>query len=90
MYVGSDAGAWEKKLHEYLPLEDVTHKLDPWHLNRAIKVAWPDKCDHDPLFELLHKGKVDGLINVLELRKLSGYGDRKKFFRPEEGGVAGR
>ena len=78
VFCASDGGSWEKKAKEYLPLTDVCHSLDPWHLNRAIKVAWPDAKDNYVLFELLYKGDICALLEVLRLRCESGYGDKRK------------
>jgi len=79
IWAGSDGGGWDKTFHEYFPTDiEITHKLDPWHLNRAIKVAWPDKADQKDLFELLYQGDIDGLLSVLRLRADTGFGDRDK------------
>jgi hypothetical protein len=78
VWAASDGGSWEKQLPEFLPFCKVTHSLDPWHLNKAIKAAWPDKKDSAVLFKLLYSKDIDGLIDVLRLRLDTGYGDAKK------------
>ncbi|MGV8082888.1 MAG: UPF0236 family transposase-like protein [Coriobacteriia bacterium] len=77
-WAGTDGGAWCKALPGYLHGVEVLHKLDPWHVNRAIKRAYPEHEESAPLFELLHAGDVEGLIEVLRLRGDTGYGDAKK------------
>jgi hypothetical protein len=73
IWFSSDGGGWEKQLKEYLPAHiSVTHKLDPWHLNRAIKVACPDKDEQRPLFEMLYQGNIDGVLEQLRLRIQTG------------------
>ncbi|MBN2248444.1 MAG: hypothetical protein JW733_07080 [Coriobacteriia bacterium] len=63
----------------------VVHKLDPRHVNRAIKTAFPEPADAAALFELLHAGRIDELLDVLALRLETGYGDEGKGYEPRSG-----
>jgi hypothetical protein len=74
-YTGSDGGVWCTRLADYLHGPEVVHRLDPWHVNRAVKTAFPHPEDAAPLFELLHSGEVGELLDVLFLRLDTGYGD---------------
>ncbi len=65
-YVGSDGGGWCKGLPDYLHGPEIVHKLDPWHVNRAVKNAFPDHEDAAPLFELLYSGDIGYLKNNRE------------------------
>lgn len=77
-YTGSDGAKWCASLGDYLHGPRIVHKLDPWHVNRAIKTAYPDARDAAPLFELLGSGRIDELLDVLSLRLDTGYGDEDK------------
>lgn len=77
-WAGSDGGGWCKKLPGYLHGPEIVHKLDGWHVNRALKTAFPDREDAAPLFDLLRAGEIGGLLDVLALRLDTGYGEREK------------
>ncbi|MGV8082016.1 MAG: UPF0236 family transposase-like protein [Coriobacteriia bacterium] len=77
-FAGTDGEEWCKKLPGYLDGPKVVSKLDPWHVNRAIKRAFPEPQDAAPLFDLLKEGDVTALLDVLRLRLNTGYGDPKK------------
>ena len=77
-YTGSDGAGWCTMLADYLHGPEVVHKLDPWHVNRAIKAAFPDPEDVAPLLDLLNSGEVDELLDVLSLRLDTGFGDAAK------------
>jgi hypothetical protein len=74
-YTGSDGAKWCGSLADHLHGPKVVHKLDPWHVNRAIKSAFPEPDDAAPLFELLHAARLDELLDVLTLRLDTGFGD---------------
>jgi len=67
-YAGSDGAKWCGALADYLHGPTVIHKLDPWHVNRAIKAACQDPRDAAPLFALLHEGHIDDLLGELRAR----------------------
>ena len=77
-YTGSDGAKWCGALADHLHGPKIVHKLDPWHLNRAIKTAFPEPQDAAPLFEMLYAGRVDELLEVLRLRLDTGFGDEGK------------
>jgi len=77
-YTGSDGEGWCRKLSDHLHGPKIVHKLDPWHVNRAVKTAFPDPKDAAPLFDLLGAGKVDELLDVLSLRLETGLSDPAK------------
>ena len=77
-YTGSDGAKWCGALADHLHGPKIVHKLDPWHVNRAIKTAFPEPGDAAPLFELLSAGMLDELLEVLRLRLDTGYGDEAK------------
>jgi len=77
-YSGSDGAKWCGSLADYMHGVEVVHKLDPWHVNRAIKSACLDPRDARPLFDLLREGDIDGLLEELESRIASGNCDEKK------------
>jgi len=77
-FAGTDGEAWCFGLPEYLKGPEIVHKLDPWHVNRAIKRAYPEAEDSSPLFGLLKEGDIGTLIEVLALRLETGYGNAKK------------
>ncbi len=77
-WTGSDGAKWCTTLADYLHGPKVVHKLDPWHVNRAIKTAFPEHEDAAPLFDLLHAAKLDELLDVLALRLETGFGDEAK------------
>ncbi|NTW28972.1 MAG: hypothetical protein HGA39_06390 [Coriobacteriia bacterium] len=66
------------KLSDYLHGPKVVHRLDPWHLNRKIGRAFPDPQDSSLLFDLLHEGNIDELLDVPRLRLETDYGDEGK------------
>jgi hypothetical protein len=77
-YTGSDGAKWCGSLADHLHGPKIVHKLDPWHINRAIKTAFPEPPDAAPLFELLNAGRLDELLDVLALRLETGLGDAGK------------
>jgi hypothetical protein len=77
-YTGSDGAKWCGSLGDHLHGPEVVHKLDPWHVNRAIRTAFPEREDAAPLFELLHSTRIDELLDVLRLRLDTGFGDEAK------------
>jgi len=77
-YTGSDGEGWCRGLSDHLHGPEIVHRLDPWHVNRAVKTAFPDPQDAAPLFELVHAGKVGELLDVLALRLETGLGDAVK------------
>jgi len=77
-YTGSDGARWCGALGDHLHGPKIIHKLDPWHLNRAVKTAFPEPADAAPLFDLLGAGRVDELLDVLALRLETGYGNETK------------
>ena len=77
-YTGSDGAKWCGALADHLHGPKIVHKLDPWHVNRAIKSAFPEHEDAAPLFELLGAGMLDELLDVLRLRLDTGFGDEAK------------
>ncbi len=77
-YTGSDGAGWCAGLADYLHGPKIVHKLDPWHVNRALKAAFPEPDDAAPLFELLHAGRIGELLDMLALRVETGYGDEGK------------
>ena len=77
-YTGSDGAKWCGALADHLHGPRIVHKLDPWHVNRAIKVAFPEPRDAAPLFEMLSAGRIDELLDVLALRLDTGFGDEAK------------
>jgi len=77
-YTGSDGAKWCGALADHLHGPKIVHKLDPWHVNRAIKTAFPEHADAAPLFDLLHAAKLDELLEVLSLRLDTGFGDETK------------
>jgi len=77
-YTGSDGAKWCGALADHLHGPRIVHKLDPWHVNRAIKTAFPEPQDAAPLFEMLSAGRTDELLDVLRLRLDTGFGDEAK------------
>jgi len=77
-YTGSDGAKWCGALADHLHGPKIVHKLDPWHVNRAIKTAFPEPGDAAPLFELLGAGMLDELLDVLRLRLDTGFGEDAK------------
>jgi hypothetical protein len=77
-YTGSDAAKWCASLGEHLHGPAVIHKLDPWHVNRAVKTAFPEARDAAPLFELLHSGRIDALLEALRSKVAAGEGEPAK------------
>ncbi|MDZ4654326.1 MAG: UPF0236 family protein [Coriobacteriia bacterium] len=77
-YTGSDGAKWCGALADHLHGPKIVHKLDPWHLNRAIKTAFPEPQDAAPLFEMLSAGRIDELLDVLRLRLDTGFGEEAK------------
>lgn len=77
-YTGSDGAKWCGALADHLHGPKIVHKLDPWHVNRAIKSAFPEREDAAPLFELLHSTRIDELLDVLASRRDAGFGDAAK------------
>lgn len=77
-YTGSDGAKWCGALADHLHGPKIVHKLDPWHVNRAIKTAFPQPQDCAPLFELLGAGRLDELLEVLRLRLDTGFGEETK------------
>lgn len=77
-YTGSDGAKWCGSLADHLHGPKIVHKLDPWHLNRAIKTAFPEPQDAAPLFEMLSAGRIDELLEVLRLRLDTGFGEEAK------------
>lgn len=77
-YTGSDGAKWCGSLADHLHGPKIVHKLDPWHVNRAIKTAFPGPQDAAPLFDLLGAGRIDELLDVLRLRLDTGFGEEAK------------
>jgi len=77
-YTGSDGAKWCGSLADHLHGPRIVHKLDPWHVNRAIRSAFPERGDAVPLFDLLHAGNLDELLDVLSSRLDTGFGDEDK------------
>jgi len=77
-WTGSDGARWCTTLGDYLHGPEVVHKLDPWHVNRAIKKAFPEPTDAAPLFGMLHAGRVEELLDELRLRHDTGPGDESR------------
>jgi len=77
-YTGSDGAKWCGSLADHLHGPRIVHKLDPWHVNRAIRSAFPEHADAAPLFDLLSAAKLDELLDVLSLRLDTGFGDEAK------------
>jgi hypothetical protein len=77
-YTGSDGARWCGALSDHLHGPRIVHKLDPWHVNRAIKAAFPEPRDAAGLFDLLRAGDLDELLDVLTLRLDTGLGDETK------------
>lgn len=77
-YTGSDGGRWCDSLGDYLHGPRVVHKLDPWHVNRAIKQAFPDPGEAAHLFEMLRTGDIDGLLAGIDSGIAQGTPDEKK------------
>lgn len=77
-YTGSDGAKWCSALAEHLHGPEIVHKLDPWHVNRAIKTAFPEHGDAAPLFDLLGSGRIDELLDLLAMRLENGLGDEAK------------
>ncbi len=77
-YTGSDGAKWCGALADHLHGPQVVHKLDPWHVNRAIRSAFPEPGDAAPLFDLLHAARLGELLDVLRLRLDTGIGDEDK------------
>jgi hypothetical protein len=77
-YTGSDGAKWCGALSDHLHGPRIVHKLDPWHVNRAIKAAFPEPRDAARLFDLLRAGDLDGLLEELTLRLDAGMGDETK------------
>lgn len=77
-YTGSDGAKWCGSLADHLHGPKIVHKLDPWHVNRAIKTAFPGPQDCAPLFDLLHEARLDELLDVLRLRLDTGFGEEAK------------
>lgn len=67
-YAGTDGAKWCGALPDYLHGPAVIHKLDPWHVNRAIKAACQDPRDAAPLLALLRDGRIDELLGELRAR----------------------
>jgi len=77
-YAGSDGAKWCGSLADYLHGPRIVHKLDPWHVNRAIKSAFPDPREAAGLFALLDAGDIDALLEELASRIADGACDEKK------------
>ena len=77
-YTGSDGAKWCGALADHLHGPKIVHKLDPWHVNRAIRSAFPEHADAAPLFDLLYAARLDELLDVLSLRLDTGFGDEDK------------
>jgi hypothetical protein len=77
-YTGSDGERWCTSLADHLHGPRVVHKLDPWHVNRAIRTAFPEPGEAASLFELLHAGDIDGLLAEIDSRIACGTCDEKK------------
>lgn len=77
-YTGSDGAKWCGSLADHLHGPKIVHKLDPWHVNRAIKTAFPGPQDAAALFDLLGAGRIDELLEVLRLRLDTGFGEEAK------------
>lgn len=77
-YAGTDGEGWCKGLPDYLHGPKIVHKLDPWHVVKAVKTAFPDQTDCAPLFDVLKEGGAEALLGILRLRLDTGYGDKKK------------
>jgi hypothetical protein len=77
-YTGSDGAKWCGALADHLHGPKIVHKLDPWHVNRAIRTAFPEQQDAAPLFDLLRAGRLDELLDALTSRMDTGFGDAAK------------
>jgi hypothetical protein len=77
-YTGSDGASWCASLADHLNGPEIVHKLDPWHVKRAIRSAFPDPAQSASLLELLHGGDVGGLVAAIESGIRQGCGDEKK------------
>lgn len=77
-FAGTDGEAWCKALPDYLHGPKIVHKLDPWHVVKAIKTAFPKEEECAPLFDVLKEQGAEALLAALRLRLDTGYGDRKK------------
>lgn len=77
-YTGSDGAGWCTSLPDHLHGAHVVHKLDPWHVNRAIRTAFPDRGEARGLLELLSAGDIDGLLAEIDSRISRGTCDEKK------------
>lgn len=80
-YTGSDGEGWCSGLSEHLHGPEIIHKLDPWHVNRAIKAAFPKPEDAAPLLGLLGSKRIDELLEELASRRDAGPCDRTKVRR---------
>ena len=67
-YTGSDGAKWCTSLADHLHGPEIVHKLDPWHVNRAIRSAFGPAQDTRPLLDLLYAGDIDGLLGELGTR----------------------
>jgi hypothetical protein len=77
-YTGSDGAGWCASLADHLHGPEVVHKLDPWHVNRAIRAAFPNPADAAPLLGSLRTGDIDGLLAGIDSRVARGATDEKK------------
>lgn len=77
-FAGTDGEAWCKALPGYLHGPKIVHKLDPWHVVKAIKTAFPEEEDCAPLFDALKEGGAGALLGILRLRLETGYGNPEK------------
>ena len=80
-YTGTDGEGWCSGLADYLHGPEVVHKLDPWHVNRAIKTAFPKPQDAAPLFDLLYSARIDELLDTLSSRLDAASDDGAKIER---------
>lgn len=67
-YAGSDGAKWCGSVGDYLHGPAIVHKLDPWHVNRAVKSAFPEPPQAAPLFALLRAGDIDGMLAEIDSR----------------------
>lgn len=77
-YTGSDGERWCTSLADHLHGPRIVHKLDPWHVNRAIRMACSGPGEAAQLFELLREGDIDGLLAEIDSRIARGTADEKK------------
>lgn len=77
-YTGTDGEGWCSGLADHLHGPEIVHRLDPWHVNRAINAAFPKPQEAAPLFELLGSVRIDELLDELALRLETGWGDEAK------------